>query len=59
MGVALDGPQENEQTIAVDDLEILVGDDVKPYAVGNVLDWVTAFGGDGFIIQPANGQSCC
>lgn len=58
MGLALDEPEENEQTIEADGLDILISDDVKPYATGNVLDWVTALGGEGFILQPESGQCC-
>lgn len=58
MGVALDEPSEEEQTVPADGLEILVSDEVKPYVPGNVLDWVQAFGGEGFVLAPESG-SCC
>ena len=56
--MVLDEPRKNEQTIQADGLEVLIGDDVKPYAAGNVLDWVSAFGGEGFILQPESGSTC-
>ncbi len=56
--MALDEPRKDEQTIQADGLEVLIGDDVKPFASGNVLDWVQAFGGEGYVIQPESGSSC-
>ena len=58
LGVALDEPREDEQPFKVDGIDVLIGDDVKPYASGNVLDWVQAYGGEGFVLQPESG-SCC
>lgn len=58
MGVALDEPREEEQTVPADGLDILVSDEVKPYASGNILDWVQAFGGEGFVLQPESGSTC-
>ncbi|MBT4513378.1 MAG: hypothetical protein HOC20_14355 [Chloroflexi bacterium] len=56
--MALDGPRENEQTIQADGFGILIGDDVKPFASGSVLDWVQAFGGEGYVLTPESGSSC-
>jgi Fe-S cluster assembly iron-binding protein IscA len=56
--MALDEPRENEQPVHADGFEILIADEVKPYASGNVLDWVSAFGGEGFVLQPESGSSC-
>lgn len=58
MGMVLDEPREDEQTIQADGIEVLIGDDVKPFASGGVLDWVQAFGGDGYVLQPESGSSC-
>jgi Fe-S cluster assembly iron-binding protein IscA len=58
LGMALDEPSENEQTVEVDGIDVLITDDVKPYASGNVLDWVDAYGDEGFTLQPESG-SCC
>ncbi len=58
MGMALDEPSENEQAVEVDGIDILIADDVKPYASGNVLDWVETYGDAGFTLQPESG-SCC
>ena len=56
--MALDEPREEEQTIPADGLEILVSDKVKPYASGNTLDWVQAFGGEGFVLVPEFDTGC-
>jgi len=58
LGVALDEPSENEKTTQVDGFEVLIGDEVKPFASGNVLDWVKAFGGEGFVVRPESGAAC-
>jgi len=56
--MALDEPKENEQTVEADGFDILIEDEVKPFAAGNVLDWVSAFGGEGFVLQPKSGSAC-
>lgn len=56
--MALDEPKENEQTVTADGLDILISEEAKPYAAGNILDWVQAFGGEGFILQPESGSTC-
>ena len=56
--MALDEPSENEKPVKVDEFEVLIGDEVKPYARGNILDWVKGFGGEGFIIRPESGSIC-
>ena len=56
--MALDEPAENEQAIQSDGFDILVADNVLPYTSGNILDWVQAYGGEGFTIEPESG-SCC
>lgn len=58
MGMALDEPRENENPVKVDEFEFLIADDVKPFASGLLLDWVKAFGGEGFVLQPESGSSC-
>ena len=59
MGVALDEPREGEESIPVNGIELLISDEVKPYASGNKLDWVSGFMGEGFVIQPEQGGGCC
>lgn len=58
MGMALDAPKENEETYKVDNLEILIDDNAKPYASKNVLDYLKSVDGEGFIIRPESGQCC-
>ncbi len=56
--MALDEPKEDEQTVQADGFEVLIGDEVKPFASGNVLDWVSAFGGEGYVLTPESGPTC-
>ena len=58
MGVALDEPKENEQTVEADGFDVLIADEVKPFATGNMLDWVKSIGGEGFVLRPESGGCC-
>ncbi|MDY6912528.1 MAG: hypothetical protein SVM79_09245 [Chloroflexota bacterium] len=58
MGLALDGPRENEQTVKIDGVEILVNDDALPYVPGNVIDYARSPQGDGFTIYSESGRCC-
>lgn len=57
--MALDEPGEDEQSIPVNGLDLLISDEVKPYVSGNVLDWAKGFMREGFVIRPEQGGSCC
>ena len=59
MGLALDEPNENEDTIHVNGIDVLISDDVKPAASANKIDYMKSPQGEGFIIVPKSGQSCC
>ena len=59
MGLALDEPTENEQTIPVNGVDVLIADEVKPFASGNVVDYIESSEGKGFIVRSESGQSCC
>ena len=59
MGMALDEPQENEETIPADGLDILVADDkVKTQVSGSTLDWAHTLRGEGFVLIPEKGAKC-
>ena len=58
LGLALDGPRENEQTIKIDGVEILVNDDALPYATGSVIDYAGSPEGNGFTISSESGKCC-
>ena len=59
MGLALDEPNENEDTIQVNGIDVLISDEVKPTANVNKIDYIKSPHGEGFIIAPKSGQSCC
>jgi len=42
----------------IDGLEFLLAADVEPYIVGQVLDFVQNWRGEGFAIRPAAGGGC-
>lgn len=58
MGMALDEPEENEQPLRINGLDVLIADAVRPFAEGNTLDYVKNQNGEGFILAPASGSSC-
>lgn len=59
MGMALDEPLENEQPLQINGLNVLISDNVIPFTDGNTLDYVKYADGEGFIITPESGASCC
>ena len=59
MGLALDEPKENEDTINVNGIDVLIADEVKFTASANKIDYIESPLGEGFIITPKSGQSCC
>jgi len=59
LGLALDEPKGNEETTEVNGIDVLISDEVKPFADGNTVDYVKSPGGEGFIIAPENGCTCC
>ena len=58
MGLALDEPDENEDTTQINGIDVLISDAVKPYADGSTLDYVNSPDGEGFIIMPAEQTYC-
>jgi len=58
LGLALDEPNENEETIQVNNTDVLISDVVKVFADGSTIDYVNSPYGEGFIIAPA-GQAYC
>ena len=58
LGLALDELKENEETIKVNSIEVLISDEVKPYSDGSKIDYIQSTDGEGFVInQP--GQTGC
>ena len=58
LGLALDEPNENEDTTQINGVDVLISDAVKAFADRNTIDYVNLPGGEGFIIAPA-GQTYC
>ena len=58
MGLALDEPNENEETTQVNGIDVLIADAVKAFTDGNTIDYVNLPDGEGFIIAPAGHTYC-
>lgn len=59
MGMALDEPKEGEQAIQINEIDVLIGEDVKAFTAGNVVDYVDSYGQKGFMIGPESRQGYC
>jgi len=58
LGLALDEPNGNEETTHINGIDVLISDEVKPFADGNKIDYVKSPGGEGFVIAPEYGRTC-
>jgi Fe-S cluster assembly iron-binding protein IscA len=58
LGLALDEPQEGDQTYTVEGIDIMVDSRAAPYAIGSTVDYIDSMWGRGFTIRPAYGGSC-
>ena len=58
MGLALDEPNENEETTQVNGIDVLIADAVKAFTDGNTIDYVSLPDGEGFTITSAGHTSC-
>jgi len=56
--LALDEPKENENTIQVNSIDVLISDAIKPFADANTIDYVSSPYGEGFVVESA-GQAYC
>jgi Fe-S cluster assembly iron-binding protein IscA len=56
MGMALDEPEENEQPVQVNGIDVLVADFVRPYVNDAVVDYVKQTYGEGFVLTGAGGS---
>ena len=50
LGLALDEPQENEEAINVNGIDVLIGAPVKPFADDKIIDYIEADYGKGFLM---------
>ena len=58
LSLALDEPQEGDETYNVDGIDILVDKRAMPYAVVSTVDYIDSMWGKGFTIRPAYGGAC-
>ena len=58
LGLALDELKENEETIQVNGIDLLISDEVKSYSDGNKIDYIQSMDGEGFVIGKP-GQTGC
>jgi Fe-S cluster assembly iron-binding protein IscA len=56
MGMTLDEPKKDEQTITINGLDVLVEDFVKPFIDGTTIDYINKPQGEGFVIAGAGGD---
>ena len=52
--MALDEPEKNEPTVAVNGIDVLVADFVRPLVDDTTVDYVTEPYGEGFVIKGAS-----
>jgi len=58
LGLALDEPNENEATTQINGIDVLISDEVKPFADKNKIDYLKLPDGEGFVISTPE-QTCC
>lgn len=56
--MALDEPQEGDEAVTVEGIEILVDRRALPYAAQSTVDYIDSMWGKGFTIRPAYGGAC-
>jgi Fe-S cluster assembly iron-binding protein IscA len=56
--LALDEPQDGDQTYNIEGVDILVDKRATLYAAESTVDYVDSMWGRGFTIRPAYGGSC-
>jgi Fe-S cluster assembly iron-binding protein IscA len=59
LGMALDELKDNEKAIQVNDIDVLIDEDIKPYVEGYVIDFVNTPYGDHFTLRSEQSNSCC
>jgi Fe-S cluster assembly iron-binding protein IscA len=58
LGLALDEPNESEQAVQINGIDVLISDSVKDLVNKKTIDYVDSSYSRGFTISAA-GQSCC
>ena len=52
--MALDEPKENEESVQVNGIDVLIADSVKPLVDGTVVDYINDPTGKGFVVKGAS-----
>ena len=58
MGLALDEPNDGDERVSLEGVDILVDKFARPYVEGSVVDYVQSLWGKGFTIRPAYAGGC-
>jgi len=58
LGLALDEPNENENTIQINGIDVLISDAIKAFADRNTIDYVNLPDREGFTLAPAGYTYC-
>ena len=56
--MALDEPNENEEMTQINGIDVLISNEVKPFADRNRVDYLNLPHGEGFIISSAEQTYC-
>lgn len=56
--MALDELNDAEQTLDVNEIKVLMDEQVKPFAAGQVIDYIRNATGEGFAISQGSGGAC-
>lgn len=59
MGLALEEPNDQDESITVDGIEIRVEKRAAGFAAQSVVDYIDSAWGKGFTIRAAAGGDCC
>lgn len=57
--MALDESIKEDEKYTVNEIDMLIGEDVVPYTEGSQLDFIDDHRGQGFVLGPVDGGSCC
>jgi Fe-S cluster assembly iron-binding protein IscA len=59
LGLALDEPQENEKSLQINEVAVLIEERIRPFTVDQILDYIHSHEGQGFVFTRAAGEGCC
>lgn len=59
MGLALDEPNEQDNKMELNGVQLLAEKSLSPFLDGQVIDYISSGGREGFTVGPDFGSSCC